>query len=94
MSRSDVARYGGAESVKLACCKVMWLDTKCRRQHKACMSQGNVARHGGCRRQHKACMSQDDVARHDGAEGDTRAMWLGTMVPKATQGSHVARRCD
>ncbi|CAL8169313.1 unnamed protein product [Prunus armeniaca] len=35
-------------------------------------------------------MSQSDVARHDGAEGDTKlacrkAMWLGTMVQKATQ---------
>ncbi|CAL2259524.1 unnamed protein product [Prunus armeniaca] len=61
----------------------------CRGQHKACVSQSDVARHGGCRRQHKACVSQSDVARHDGAEGDTRlacrkAIWLGTMVPRAT----------
>ncbi|CAL2276965.1 unnamed protein product [Prunus armeniaca] len=88
MSQSDMARHGG-----------------CRRQHKACMSQGNVAghgghvaRHGGCRRQHKACMSQGNVARHGGAEGNTKlvcrgAMWLGTMVPEATQNLHVAKQC-
>ncbi|CAL8083128.1 unnamed protein product [Prunus armeniaca] len=40
-------------------------------------------------------MSQSDVSRHDGAEGYTklacrRAMWLGMMLPKATQ--DVARQ--
>ncbi|CAL8122509.1 unnamed protein product [Prunus armeniaca] len=28
VSQSDMARHVGAESVKLACCKVMWLGTK------------------------------------------------------------------
>ncbi|CAL2259525.1 unnamed protein product [Prunus armeniaca] len=52
--------------------------------------KSDVARHGGCRRQHKACVSQGNVAEHEGVEGNTklarrRAMWLGMMVPKATQ---------
>ncbi|CAL2230047.1 unnamed protein product [Prunus armeniaca] len=53
----------------------------------------------GCQRQHKACLSQGNMTRHDGAGGNTKlacckAMWLGTGVPKATQGLRVARQCD
>ncbi|CAL2264932.1 unnamed protein product [Prunus armeniaca] len=64
MSQGDVARHGGAP---------------CRRRHKACMSQGNVAKIWG--------------AKGDTKLACRRAMWLGTRVPNATQSLHVARRC-
>ncbi|KAI5342570.1 hypothetical protein L3X38_010445 [Prunus dulcis] len=76
-AEGNVARHGGAEGPKLACRKAMWLGTRvpkvrgCRRP-KACMSQGNVARHKG---------AEGNVARHRGAEGPKlachKAMWLG-----------------
>ncbi|CAL2238661.1 unnamed protein product [Prunus armeniaca] len=54
----------------------------CRRQHKARISQGNVAKHEGAE-DNTACVSQSDVVRHEGSEGNTKfachkAMWLGT----------------
>ncbi|CAL8168824.1 unnamed protein product [Prunus armeniaca] len=53
---------------------------RCRRQHKACVSQSDVARHEGAEGNTKlACR---------------RAMWLGTEVPKGTQSLRVARQCD
>ncbi|KAL6283778.1 hypothetical protein ACE6H2_014707 [Prunus campanulata] len=51
----------------------------CRRRHKACVSQGNVARHLGAEGITKlACR---------------KAMWPGTWVPKASQSLRVARQC-
>ncbi|KAI5323707.1 hypothetical protein L3X38_032779 [Prunus dulcis] len=68
-------RERGAEGSKLACCKARG----CRRQHKACILQGDVARHVD--------------AEGDTKLACRKAMWLGTGVPKATQSLHVARRC-
>ncbi|CAL2278341.1 unnamed protein product [Prunus armeniaca] len=52
---------------------------RCRRLHKACVSQSDVARHDGAKGNTK-------LACH-------KAMWLGTKVLKATQSLRVARRC-
>ncbi|KAL6271364.1 hypothetical protein ACE6H2_028275 [Prunus campanulata] len=80
VSYGDMARHEGAEGTKLACHKAMCLGTgvpktKGCQIHKACMSQGNVFRHG-------------DVVGHESAEGDIKcacckAMCLRTRVPKA-----------
>ncbi|CAL2263425.1 unnamed protein product [Prunus armeniaca] len=48
MSQGDVVKHGGVEGTKLACRKAIWLGTRrwgCRWRHKACMSQGDVARY-------------------------------------------------
>ncbi|PQQ16547.1 hypothetical protein Pyn_35288 [Prunus yedoensis var. nudiflora] len=81
--RYDV--IAGAEGdTKLACCKAMCFGTGapkemgCRRQHKACMLQGNVLRHKGV----------EGELRHEGAEGEgmpkaTQSLnvWLSNWVP-------------
>ncbi|CAL8165638.1 unnamed protein product [Prunus armeniaca] len=57
------------------CGRARW----CRRQHKARMLQGIVARHRGAEGNTKlACR---------------KAMWLSMKVPQATQSLHVARQC-
>ncbi|CAL2240813.1 unnamed protein product [Prunus armeniaca] len=56
------------------------LARRCRRQHKAFVSQGNVTGHEGAKGNTKlACR---------------KAMWLGTGVSNATQSLRVARRCN
>ncbi|CAL8093635.1 unnamed protein product [Prunus armeniaca] len=57
----------------------MWLGTGGRRQHKAYVSQDDVARHGD--------------AEGDTKFACRKAMGLGTEVPKATNSLHVARQC-
>ncbi|CAL2254573.1 unnamed protein product [Prunus armeniaca] len=52
---------------------------ECRMRHKACMSQGDVARHEG--------------AEGDTKLACRKAMWLGTRVPKVTQSLRVTERC-
>ncbi|CAL2224821.1 unnamed protein product [Prunus armeniaca] len=75
MLQDIVARRGGAGGdIRLACRKAR----RCRRGHKARVSQGDVTRHEGAGGTKLACR---------------KAMWLGTMVPKATQSLHVARYC-
>ncbi|CAL2230046.1 unnamed protein product [Prunus armeniaca] len=60
-------------------CLLQMMARGCQRQHKARLSQDNVARHEGARGNTKlACR---------------KAMWLGTRAPEATQSSHVARQC-
>ncbi|CAL2278340.1 unnamed protein product [Prunus armeniaca] len=73
-------------------------ERRCRRLHKACVSQSDVARHDGAKGNTKLACRKSDVARHDDAKGNTKltcckAMWLGTKVLKATQSLRVARRC-
>ncbi|PQQ01644.1 hypothetical protein Pyn_33244 [Prunus yedoensis var. nudiflora] len=60
---------------------------ECRRRHKACVSQGNVARHLGADGIRLACRNLK-CRRAWGADGAKlacrKAMWLGTRVrPKA-----------
>ncbi|CAL8085901.1 unnamed protein product [Prunus armeniaca] len=69
---------GAGGDTKLACRKTMWLGTRvtegCRRQHKTCMSQSDVARHKG--------------AGGDTKLACRKTMWLGTRVPEGCRRQH------